>query len=197
MKRIGLCTENRLTNAPRCPSQSSSRKTLREKTKTSRTLEQKTEMVGGFIQTQLQEKTDSMSPCGRRNPRNGGGWGRSIGVFRFTQTIPLRVKITGEDFPNKSWKKHTAFPPCSRYASRIVCSQRRAIASGTPSRAPKGAEISGQKQRERERDLGKTKHACESLGATQRVPLQTKRLLGPCDPKQTLEQNKKPNRRGS
>ena len=42
------------------------------------------------------------------------------------------------------------------------------------------------KERERERDLGKKNRACESLGATQPSPQRTKRLLGPCDPKQTL-----------
>ena len=40
-------------------------------------------------------------------------------------------------------------------------------------------------KREREKDLGK-KRACESLGATQASSQRTNRLLGPCDPKQTL-----------
>ena len=53
------------------------------------------------------------------------------------------LKITGEISRRSRGKnrgnKCTAFPPCSQYASRIACSQHRAIASSTPSRAPKGA----------------------------------------------------------
>ena len=49
-------------------------------------------------------------------------------------------------------------------------------------RAPKANQT---EEIERERP-GEKNRACESLGATQQSPQRTKRLLGPCDPKQIL-----------
>ena len=123
-----------------------------------------------------------------------------------SRTLEKNARKSGNHPTTIPGKKRTALPPLAKRKSEEWRGLGRAIGGFSDLFTPfvrsnadpswRGPRRPSRKE-ERERDLGETKRACESPGGKQQAPPQTKRLLGPCGQKQTLEAKKKPNRRGS